>query len=61
MPVDEVEGIYEKYVTLLQQTSYGNKLFTDFHNNRYGENFKYADFAHKFTAENFNPQIGETV
>jgi alpha-L-fucosidase len=55
-PVDEVEGIYEKYAEhYYNRLLTGNKLFTDFHNNRYGENFKYADFAHKFTAENFNP------
>src|SRR5690554_8181878 len=44
-PVDEVEGIYEKYAEhYYNRLLTGNKLFNDFHNNRYGENFKYADF-----------------
>ncbi len=55
-PMDEVDGVYEKYsehyyIRLLT----GNKLFTDFHNKYFGENFSYADFAPMFKAEYFNP------
>jgi hypothetical protein len=54
--VNEVEGVYEKYaehycIRLLA----GNKLFRDFHDNHYGENFAYGDFAPIFKAEYFNP------
>ncbi|WP_026464224.1 alpha-L-fucosidase [Adhaeribacter aquaticus] len=55
-PVNEVEGVYEKYAEhyenrLLQK----NKLFTDHHNRYFGENFTYQDFAPQFKAEYFNP------
>lgn len=32
-----------------------NKLFTDYHNKVWGENFKYQDFAPMWKAEHFNP------
>ena len=55
-PVNEVKGIYEKYAEhYYSRLLAGNKLFTDFHNKHYGENFKYADFAPMFRAEHFNP------
>ncbi|MCI0920196.1 alpha-L-fucosidase [Sphingobacterium rhinopitheci] len=55
-PVDEVEGIYEKYAEhyenrLLQK----NKLFQDYHTKTYGRKFTYQDFAPLFKAEHFNP------
>lgn len=55
-PVDEVQGVYEKYAEhyynrLLQ----GNKLFTEHHNKYYGKNFSYEDFVPLFKAEFFDP------
>lgn len=55
-PVNEVEGIYEKYAEhYYNRLLTGNKLFGDFHRKHYGENFAYADFAPMFKAEYFNP------
>lgn len=55
-PVDEVEGVYEKYAEhYYNRILNGNKLFTDFHNKYYGENFSYSDFAPMFKAEYFDP------
>ncbi|QCR24942.1 alpha-L-fucosidase [Pontibacter sp. SGAir0037] len=55
-PVDEVEGVYEKYAEhyenrLLQK----NELFLKHHTRHFGENFTYQDFAPMFKAEHFNP------
>lgn len=55
-PVDEVQGIYEKYAEhyenrLLQK----NKLFHNHHTKTYGNQFTYQDFAPLFKAEYFNP------
>lgn len=56
-PVNEVEGVYEKYAEHYQNRLLkGNSLFTDFHNKHYGENFKYEDFACMFNASYFNPE-----
>lgn len=55
-PVNEVEGIYEKYAEhYYNRLLNGNELFTNFHKNNYGDNFKYTDFATMFKAEHFNP------
>ncbi len=55
-PVNEVEGIYEKYAEhYYNRLLNGNELFTNFHKKNYGDNFKYPDFAHMFKAEYFNP------
>lgn len=55
-PVNEVEGVYEKYAEhYYNRLLTGNKLFRNFHAKQYGENFKYADFAPMFKAEYFNP------
>lgn len=55
-PVDEVEGVYEKYAEHYENRLLTkNKLFTDFHRRMYGNNFTYQDFAPLFRAENFDP------
>lgn len=55
-PVNEVEGIYEKYAEhYYNRLLGGNKLFLDFHEKHYGKDFSYADFAPMFTAAYFNP------
>lgn len=55
-PVNEVDGIYEKYAEhYYNRLLNGNELFTNFHKNNYGDNFKYPDFAPMFKAEYFNP------
>ena len=55
-PVNEVDGIYEKYAEhYYNRLLGGNKFFQDFHAKQYGEQFKYADFAPLFNAEYFNP------
>lgn len=55
-PVDEVEGVYEKYAEhYYSRLLSGNKLFTEFHNKHYGKDFSYGDFASMFKAEHFNP------
>ena len=55
-PVNEVEGIYEKYAEhYYNRLLGGNKLFKKFHSKHYGDNFSYADFAPMFKAEYFNP------
>ncbi len=54
-PVDDVEGIYEKYAEhYYNRLLNDNKLFSDFHNRHYGENFNYSDFASMFKAEHLN-------
>lgn len=54
-PVNEVDGIYEKYAEhYYNRLLTGNKFFQDFHAKQYGEHFKYADFAPLFKAEYFN-------
>lgn len=55
-PVDEVEGVYEKYAEHYEnRLKSGNKLFTDYHRKTYGEHFSYSDFAPMFNAEHFDP------
>jgi len=54
-PVDEVEGVYEKYAEHYEnRLKQGNKLFTDYHRRIYGDQFGYSDFAPLFRAEHFN-------
>jgi alpha-L-fucosidase len=55
-PVNEVDGVYEKYAEhYYNRLLSGNKFFKDFHTKHYGEEFSYADFAPMFKAEYFNP------
>lgn len=55
-PVNEVQGIYEKYAEHYESRLLtGNTLFTDFHKKYYGEDFTYEDFAPMFKAAHFNP------
>ena len=55
-PVNEVEGIYEKYAEhYYNRLLEGKKYFKDFHHKHYGEKFSYADFAPMFKAEYFDP------
>ena len=55
-PVNEVEGLYEKYAEhYYNRLLEGNELFKKFHNKHYSDNFSYADFAPMFKAEYFDP------
>ena len=55
-PVNEVEGVYEKYAEHYENRLLTkNELFTKHHLKHYGENFTYQDFAPLFKAEYFNP------
>lgn len=55
-PVNEVKGIYEKYAEhYYNRLLTGNKLFQNFHNKQFGEDFMYTDFAPIFKAEYFDP------
>ena len=55
-PADEVKSIYDKYSEhYYNRLLNGNKHFTNFHKENYGDSFKYSDFAPMFKAEYFNP------
>ncbi|MHA6246918.1 alpha-L-fucosidase [Pontibacter sp. CAU 1760] len=55
-PVDEVEGVYEKYAEHYENRLLTkNELFLKHHTRHYGENFTYQDFAPMFKAEYFDP------
>lgn len=55
-PVDEVEGVYEKYAEhYLKRLIEKNSSFTDYQKRNYGPNSTYTDFAPMFKAEFFNP------
>lgn len=55
-PVDEVEGVYEKYAEHYENRLLTkNELFLKHHAKHYGENFTYQDFAPMFKAEYFAP------
>jgi alpha-L-fucosidase len=60
-PTGDSIGVYDKYAEwywnkLLNLGSGVNKYFREFHDNNYGRNFKYQDFANMFKAELFNPE-----
>lgn len=55
-PVNEVEGVYEKYAEhYYNRLLNGNQLFVDFHEENYGKDFSYNDFAPLFKAQHFDP------
>lgn len=58
-PASEDIGVYAKYSEWywwrINEDSKAGKLFRDYHNNRYGENFKYQDFAPMWKAQHFEP------
>jgi alpha-L-fucosidase len=57
-PVDEVEGVYEKYAEHYEnRLKTKNKLFVEHHQRYFGDNFSYQDFAPMFKAEYFNPDF----
>jgi len=54
-PVDEVDGVYEKYAEhYLNKLIENNRFFKEYHQEQYGENFDYRDFAPLFKAEFFD-------
>jgi alpha-L-fucosidase len=59
-PADADIGIYAKYSEWywwrINENSDAGKLFRDYHNTTYGENFKYQDFAPDFNARHFEPK-----
>jgi len=58
-PADAEIGIYAKYSEWYwwrkNEDSQAGKLFSDYHNRMYGENFKYQDFAPRWKAQHFDP------
>ena len=58
-PANADIGIYAKYAEWYWKRITGNekadKLFRDYHNKMYGEDFYYQDFAGSFKAEHFEP------
>src|SRR5690606_40555138 len=58
-PANADIGIYAKYAEWYWKRITGNekadKLFSDYHNKMYGEDFHYQDFAGSFKAEYFEP------
>ncbi len=58
-PANADIGVYAKYAEWywwrINEKSEAGKLFRDYHNNMYGENFHYQDFAGNFKAEHFDP------
>lgn len=60
-PVGKDYAVYSKYSEwywnrLVTDSSKVGKAFRTYHNNTYGPNFKYQDFAPQFKAELFNPE-----
>lgn len=58
-PVNNDIGIYAKYSEWywwrINEDSKAGKLFLDYHNQMYGEDFKYQDFASMWKAQHFEP------
>ena len=58
-PANADIGVYAKYAEWywwrINEKSDAGKLFRDYHNKMYGENFLYQDFAGNFKAEHFDP------
>lgn len=59
-PADAEIGTYAKYSEWYwwrkNEDSPAGKLFRDYHNNTYGEDFKYQDFSSSFNAKHFEPE-----
>lgn len=58
-PADADIGVYAKYSEWywwrINDNSEAGKLFRAYHNDMYGEDFEYQDFAPQFKAQHFNP------
>ena len=58
-PANADIGIYAKYAEWywwrINEDSNAGKLFREYHNKMYGENFRYQDFAPKFKAQHWDP------
>jgi len=58
-PANEDIGVYAKYSEWywwrINEDSKAGKMFRDYHNKMYGEDFKYQDFAGDFKAEHWDP------
>jgi len=58
-PADADIGTYAKYAEWygwrINEDSPAGKLFREYHNKTYGEDFKYQDFARDFNAKHFEP------
>ena len=59
-PADADIGVYAKYAEWywwrINEDSPAGKLFRAYHNNTYGEDFMYQDFANGFNARHFEPE-----
>ena len=58
-PTGDSIPVYSKYAEWYwyrkNENSVAGRLFLNYHNKIYGENFRYQDFTNYFKAENFNP------
>ncbi len=58
-PANADIGVYAKYSEWywwrINEDSEAGKIFRDYHNEMYGEDFKYQDFAGEFKAEHWDP------
>jgi len=59
-PANEDIGVYAKYSEWywwrIHEKSKAGKLFREYHNKMYGDNFQYQDFAADFKAEHWDPE-----
>jgi alpha-L-fucosidase len=59
-PADADIGVYAKYSewywSRINDDSKAGKLFREYHNNMYGEDFKYQDFAPMWKTQHFEPE-----
>ncbi len=59
-PANADIGVYAKYAEWygfrINDDSKAGKLFREYHNKMYGENFLYQDFAPRFKAQHWNPE-----
>ena len=59
-PADADIGVYAKYAEWywwrINENSEAGKLFREYHNRMYGEDFKYQDFAPEFKAQHWDPK-----
>lgn len=60
-PANADIGVYAKYAEwywwrIMEENTVAGKLFRDYHDNTYGPDFRYQDFATDFKAQHFEPE-----